>query len=254
MSNRRAFTLIELLVVIAIIALLMAILVPALRKVKMQAKKVLCSSNLRQWGMGLNAYAADNEGFFPYNGRRITGKVEVGGLDLAWCSSTISRFWKNYLLKLDKNFESGGNNVLSCPTEKWHHAYHGVFGVEQAIEQGLCGYNYLPHRDTSTSCNYSVANAYGMSNEGWAARKKFGIYSKAPIMFDIMQCITPDSWYSSSEYSNVPYSCHPDNKGKPEGGNFLFEDGRVEWRSFEEIEPGATVGDWIFYYDLPGIK
>lgn len=60
----RAFTLIELLVVIAIIALLMSILMPAIQRVKKQAKSVVCQSNLRQWGLVLNFYADDNNGFF----------------------------------------------------------------------------------------------------------------------------------------------------------------------------------------------
>ena len=46
----RGFTLLELLVVIAIIALLMGILVPVLRKVREQARAVVCRSNMRQWG------------------------------------------------------------------------------------------------------------------------------------------------------------------------------------------------------------
>jgi prepilin-type N-terminal cleavage/methylation domain-containing protein len=62
--KRHAFTLIELLVVIEIIALLMAILMPALQKVKKQAKSFVCMSNLKQWRLELNFYVDDNNGYF----------------------------------------------------------------------------------------------------------------------------------------------------------------------------------------------
>ena len=64
-SKEAGFTLIELLVVIAIIALLMAILLPALQRVRKQAKSVVCQTNLRQWGTVLDIYLEDNEGRFP---------------------------------------------------------------------------------------------------------------------------------------------------------------------------------------------
>jgi prepilin-type N-terminal cleavage/methylation domain-containing protein len=57
-----AFTLIELLVVISIIALLMAILLPCLQRVRKQAKAVGCQANVRQWGLILSAYAAEHDG------------------------------------------------------------------------------------------------------------------------------------------------------------------------------------------------
>ena len=65
MNKRRGFTLIELLVVIAIIALLMAILVPALRRAKEQAKTMICRANLRQYGIAGNMYLDDNDDYFP---------------------------------------------------------------------------------------------------------------------------------------------------------------------------------------------
>ncbi|UCF42459.1 MAG: type II secretion system protein [Planctomycetota bacterium] len=57
------FTLVELLVVIAIIALLMSILLPALARVREQAKDVLCQSNLHEWGIVFTMYAEDNSGY-----------------------------------------------------------------------------------------------------------------------------------------------------------------------------------------------
>jgi prepilin-type N-terminal cleavage/methylation domain-containing protein len=63
--NQDGFTLIELLVVIAIIALLMAILLPALSRVRKQAGAMTCQSHLRQWGTALAAYAEDHQGHFP---------------------------------------------------------------------------------------------------------------------------------------------------------------------------------------------
>ena len=60
------FTLIELLVVIAIIALLMSILMPALQRVKKQARSVACQANLRQWGMIFSIYFEENNGYFAY--------------------------------------------------------------------------------------------------------------------------------------------------------------------------------------------
>jgi prepilin-type N-terminal cleavage/methylation domain-containing protein/prepilin-type processing-associated H-X9-DG protein len=60
------FTLIELLVVIAIISILMAILMPALQRVKEQAREMTCRANLRQYGIMQHLYLDDNDGRYPY--------------------------------------------------------------------------------------------------------------------------------------------------------------------------------------------
>lgn len=63
--RKRAFTLVELLVVIAIIALLIAILLPALRRAKEAGMRISCASNLRALGQAFVMYTQENKGFFP---------------------------------------------------------------------------------------------------------------------------------------------------------------------------------------------
>ena len=64
-SRRCGFTLIELLVVISIVALLIGMLLPALKKAKETARRAHCLSNLRQILNGLHVYANEAEGYFP---------------------------------------------------------------------------------------------------------------------------------------------------------------------------------------------
>jgi prepilin-type N-terminal cleavage/methylation domain-containing protein/prepilin-type processing-associated H-X9-DG protein len=102
MHKRRGFTLIELLVVIAIIALLMGILMPALQRVRKQARAVYCLSSLKQLGITMHAYALDNDDFIPraldhrvkwllvfmpYLGTEYKGATDYREVDIYQCPS-----------------------------------------------------------------------------------------------------------------------------------------------------------------------
>jgi prepilin-type N-terminal cleavage/methylation domain-containing protein len=229
------FTLVELLVVIGIIAVLIAILLPVLQRAKEAANRTNCSSNLRQWGIALTAYAGDNKGNFPYNGLPRPG-VPVGGFDTSWNSSVVQTFWKKYLLPLHSLDERDRNNVLFCPTQDWHR----LRSNDTTMQGGLIGYFNLPSRDlTSSNMDYTPAGT------GWVTKKKFnGQFRTAPIMMDMQQQDLPQKIFSY-------FSSHLRPGGIPTGGNFLFEDGHVKWYDFSEINIGALIpGAWNCYYKI----
>jgi len=100
MDKRNGFTLIELLVVIAIIALLMAILLPSLKKARDQARAIVCQSNLNQWGKIFYLYTHDNDSRF-----------------MVWKESSTDG-GGTWIVPLMPFYQHGGEQVRLCPTTR----------------------------------------------------------------------------------------------------------------------------------------
>jgi len=115
----RAFTLIELLVVIAVIAILAALLLPALAKAKAKAQAMACLSNVKQWGYAFWMYMDDNEDSFPYEGNPTD--ISMGLNTNAWCNSTTIYAGQSKLMDLYAQANPPLPNVrslFSCPAAK----------------------------------------------------------------------------------------------------------------------------------------
>jgi prepilin-type N-terminal cleavage/methylation domain-containing protein len=238
--EQNAFTLIELLVVIAIIAILAALLLPALSRAKQSAYKALCVSNLRQWGVAITMYAGDN------NDRFQDLSAASGAVGFAWMRNDfINTFCPQYLMR-NTGLGTGraNNDVLYCPTQQNHRI------VEDTLPPGyrtnLIGYNYLPGRDVAGGL--ADYNGYAGNVTGWMTQrpKMGGSFRRAPMMADILQCLTSGSWFYTANGKTYPQASHRNNSGVPTGGEFLYEDASVSWQKFtwqgRFTDPVQTIG------------
>ncbi len=148
MSRKNGFTLVELLVVIGIIAVLVAMLLPALNKARQQAVRISCLSNLRQLGMMFHMYAQDNKGSLPYC--TSTKWSDSYGVDADLLSSKANLGYNVKQMKL-----------YHCPAAPTEGTYLYSYGYNYEIAYGG------PNRQRQISSHRQPSRTMLLMEKGW---------------------------------------------------------------------------------------
>ena len=203
MSKRNGFTLVELLVVIAVIALLMAILLPALNKAKEHARVIACLANLKQWGTIASIYADNN------NGKYWSGQTKPPASNAGfWWPAQLDRkiqCWKQNKIWFCANSRRPINDELGQPQGEKN--FMGAWGVYtndppgDAIGTALdsAGMPRLYDNVYGIAGSYGI-NGYCLSADGipnsWKGPNVKGPTNNIPLFMDALRF---DGWPEDTE-------------------------------------------------------
>ena len=229
------FTLVELLVVISIIAMLLAILMPSLQKAREQARKVVCTSNLRQMGLIWLLYAENNDGSLF---------VDPLGGDRPW-------MWWNTIIE----YEKGSFDILGCPTMRQYKLW-GDYTPGSVASGDPRGGTRIGSPYSFSAPWVDIGYGYNMKiRKGYGKLSHFRKHGEMAIMAESGSFYWHNYVGGSGSYGSWFSDRHKQGEYEISGislvtvkhglGSVLFIDGHTEW-----VETPYPNGTYPFTYDI----